>query len=141
NADALAAFEREAPEGRLLPLAGDVSDPAFAASAIEHAAARFGAVDGLVNNAGITRTAMIEKMTQDAWQKVIDVHLTGSFQFLQAAGRHMLAAARETGKPGGAIVNITSDAGRRGTIGQINYAAAKSGVLGLTMSAAREWGK
>jgi 3-oxoacyl-[acyl-carrier protein] reductase len=84
---------------------------------------------------------MIEKMTQEAWQKVIDVHLTGSFQFLQAAGRHMLAAARETGKPGGAIVNITSDAGRRGTIGQINYAAAKSGVLGLTMSAAREWGK
>lgn len=141
NADALAAFEREAPEGRLLTLAGDVSDPAFAASAIEQAAARFGTVDGLVNNAGITRTAMIEKMTQEAWQKVIDVHLTGSFQFLQAAGRHMLAAARETGKPGGAIVNITSDAGRRGTIGQINYAAAKSGVLGLTMSAAREWGK
>ncbi|MDR7945428.1 SDR family NAD(P)-dependent oxidoreductase [Achromobacter aegrifaciens] len=141
NADALAAFEREAPKDQLLTLAGDVSDPAFAAAAVERAAQRYGAVDGLVNNAGITRTAMIEKMTREAWQKVIDVHLTGSFQFLQAVGRHMLAGARETGKPGGSIVNITSDAGRRGTIGQINYAAAKSGVLGLTMSAAREWGK
>ncbi len=141
NAEALATFEREAPQGQLLTLAGDVSDPEFAASAVERAVAHFGKVDGLVNNAGITCTAMIEKMTQEAWQQVIGVHLTGSFQFLQAVGRHMLATARETGKPGGSIVNITSDAGRRGTIGQINYAAAKSGVLGLTMSAAREWGK
>lgn len=140
NAEALADFQRAAGD-RLLTLAGDVSDPDFAPSAVERAAARFGAVDGLVNNAGITRTAMIEKMSVDAWNQVIDVHLTGSFHFLQAVGRHMLAAARQSGRPGGSVVNVTSDAGRRGTIGQINYAAAKSGVLGMTMSAAREWGK
>lgn len=140
NTEALAEFQRAAGD-RLLTLAGDVSDPDFAPSVVERAAARFGAVDGLVNNAGITRTAMIEKMSVDAWNQVIDVHLTGSFHFLQAAGRHMLAAARQSGRPGGSVVNITSDAGRRGTIGQINYAAAKAGVLGMTMSAAREWGK
>ncbi|WP_454674270.1 SDR family NAD(P)-dependent oxidoreductase [Achromobacter pestifer] len=140
NADALADFQRAAGDA-LLTMAGDVSDPDFAPSVVERAAAHFGGVDGLVNNAGITRTAMIEKMSVDAWNQVINVHLTGSFHFLQAAGRHMLAVARETGRPGGSVVNITSDAGRRGTIGQINYAAAKSGVLGMTMSAAREWGK
>lgn len=140
NAEALAEFQRAAGD-RLLTVAGDVSDPDFAPSVVERAVARFGNVDGLVNNAGITRTAMIEKMPVDAWQQVIDVHLTGSFHFLQAVGRHMLAVARQTGQSGGSVVNITSDAGRRGTVGQINYAAAKSGVLGMTMSAAREWGK
>ena len=72
---------------------------------------------------------------------VIDVHLTGSFNFLQAVGRHMLARSRAGDKSGGAIVNVSSDAGRRGTIGQINYGAAKAGLLGMTMCAAREWAK
>src|SRR5262249_13180723 len=100
-----------------------------------------GAVHGLVNNAGITRTAMIDKMSVEAWQAVIDVNLSGSFYFLQAVGRHMMTRAKAGDKAPGVIINISSDAGRRGTIGQINYGAAKSGVLGLTMSAAREWAR
>lgn len=126
---------------RVLTAAGSVADAAFAQTVVEQAVARFGAVHGLVNNAGITRPAMIEKMTLEQWQQVVDVHLSGSFYFLQAVGRHALARSRAGDKSGASIVNISSDAGRRGTIGQINYGAAKAGVLGLTMCAAREWAK
>jgi 3-oxoacyl-[acyl-carrier protein] reductase len=84
---------------------------------------------------------MIEKMSKEAWQQVIDVHLSGSFFFLQAVGRHVLARVRAGDKVAGAIVNISSDAGRKGTVGQINYSAAKAGLFGLTMSAAREWAR
>lgn len=141
NKEAIEAFAREAGAERVLAVAGNVADAALAPAVVEQAVARFGAVYGLVNNAGVTRPAMIEKMTLEQWQLVIDVHLTGSFHFLQAAGRHMLQRSRDGDKSGGAIVNISSDAGRRGTIGQINYGAAKAGVLGLTMCAAREWAK
>jgi 3-oxoacyl-[acyl-carrier protein] reductase len=136
NAERLAAARDVIGETVCLTSAGDVSDPSFAPFVVQQAVARFGAVDGLVNNAGITRTAMADKMTFEQWRQVLDVHLTGSFLFLQAAGRQMI----EQAKPG-SIVNISSDAGVQGTIGQINYGAAKSGVLGLTMSAAREWAR
>lgn len=126
---------------RLLPLAGDISEPGFAAEAVHRAVSSFGAVDGLVNNAGISRAAMIGKMSHEQWRDVIEVNLSGAFFFLQAVGRQMVAQAEARRQPAGAIVNISSDAGRRGTIGQANYSAAKAGLLGLTMSAAREWGK
>lgn len=141
NPDTIEAFAAEAGPDRVLAVAGNVADASLAPSVVEQAVARFGAVHGLVNNAGATRPAMIEKMTPEQWQLVIDVHLTGSFYLLQAAGRHMLQRSREGDKSGGSIVNISSDAGRRGTIGQINYGAAKAGVLGLTMCAAREWAR
>jgi 3-oxoacyl-[acyl-carrier protein] reductase len=80
-------------------------------------------------------------MTLQQWQQVMDVHATGTFYFTQAVGRHMIQRAKAGAKAPGAIVNITSDAGRRGTIGQINYAAAKSAVFGMTMSTAREWAR
>ncbi|NIJ37584.1 3-oxoacyl-[acyl-carrier protein] reductase [Sphingopyxis panaciterrae] len=136
NAENLGAARDAIGTDTCLTVAGNVSDPAFAPYAVAQAVARFGAVDGLVNNAGITRTAMADKMTLEQWQQVIEVHLTGSFLFLQAAGRRMI----EQAKPG-AIVNISSDAGVQGTIGQINYGTAKSGILGMTMSAAREWAR
>lgn len=141
NAAGIEALAAEAGGERVLALSGSVADAAFATAAVAQAVARFGAVHGLVNNAGITRPAMIEKMTLEQWQQVIDVHLTGAFHFLQAAGRHMLQRSRDGDAGGGSIVNISSDAGRRGTIGQINYGAAKAGVLGLTMCAAREWAR
>lgn len=141
NAGALEAFRDEAGKDRLLPMVGSVADPEFSQRTVDKAVAKFGALHGLVNNAGITRPAMIEKMTPQDWQQVIDVHLSGSFYFLQSAGRHMLARARSGDKAQGSIINISSDAGRRGTIGQINYGAAKAGLLGLTMCAAREWAK
>jgi 3-oxoacyl-[acyl-carrier protein] reductase len=141
NADGLATLAEQCGKERVLPQSGSVADATFAQTVVEQGVSKFGALHGLVNNAGITRTAMIEKMTLEQWQQVIDVHLSGSFFFLQAIGRHMLARSRNGDKVGGSIVNISSDAGRRGTIGQINYGAAKAGVLGLTMSAAREWAK
>ena len=141
NAEGIDALAAHAGRERVQPVAGSVTDPAFATQVVQKAVAQFGAVHGLVNNAGITRPAMIEKMSLDQWQQVMDVHLTGSFLFLQAAGRHMLERSRAGDASGGSIVNISSDAGRRGTIGQINYGAAKAGVLGLTMCAAREWAK
>jgi 3-oxoacyl-[acyl-carrier protein] reductase len=134
---ALAEFD----PARALAIAGSVTDRDFVAKAVADSAAKFGGVHGLVNNAGITRTAMIDKMSADDWQAVIDVNLTGAFNVLQAVGIEMIARAKGGETDPGAIVNISSDAGRKGTIGQINYGAAKSGVLGLTMSAAREWGR
>ena len=118
---------------------GSVTDPDFVGHVVEQAVRRHGAVHGLVNNAGIVRAAMIAKMAPHTWQQVIDVNLTGVFYCLQAVGRHMLERIEAGDASPASIVNISSDAGRRGTIGQINYGAAKSGVMGITMSAAREW--
>lgn len=139
KAEALAELVAGGAAGRVLAIDGDVSKPEFAPSVVERAVAHFGPVHGLVNNAGVVRAAMVDSMTFDQWKQVIDVNLTGCFLFLQATGRHMLARAKAGETAPGAIVNISSDAGRRGTIGQINYGASKSGVLGLTMSSAREW--
>jgi len=118
---------------------GSVADPVFVQDMVAKSVAQNGAVHGLINNAGIVRAAMINKMPVDTWQQVIDVNLSGVFYCLQAVGRHMLERIEAGDTSPAAIVNISSDAGRRGTIGQINYGAAKSGVMGITMSAAREW--
>jgi len=119
---------------------GSVSDPNFVQDTVDMTVRNNGAIHGLVNNAGIVRAAMIQKMSVDSWQQVIDVNLSGVFYCLQAVGRHMLDRVEDGDMGQASIVNIASDAGRRGTIGQINYGAAKSGVMGITMSAAREWG-
>lgn len=96
---------------------------------------RFGRVDILINNAGITRPAMLHKMTEGQWDEVLAVHLKGSFNCLQAVAPGMME--RRYGR----IVNVTSTAGLLGTIGQINYGAAKAGIVGLTLSAAKELAK
>ena len=141
NQDKLAAATEAFDGKRVLAVAGSVTDRAFLQGVVDQAVARFGGVHGLVNNAGITRTAMIDRMTLEQWQQVIDVNLTGVFNCLQIVGADMKRRAEAGEKDPGVIVNVSSDAGRKGTIGQINYGAAKSGVLGLTMSAAREWGR
>ncbi len=141
NAESLATLRHEVGADNCCIVTGSVADPDVAQKAVDDAVAAFGQVDGLVNNAGISRAAMIDKMTRQDWQQVIDVHLSGSFFFLQAVGRQLLKRAKSGEKVHGSIVNISSDAGRRGTVGQINYGAAKAGIYGLTMSAAREWAK
>lgn len=133
--DVVAGLGRE----RAAAFVGSVADAGFVQRVVADAVQRFGAVHGLVNNAGIVRAAMVDKMSVATWQEVIDVNLTGVFLCLQAVGRHMLERRQAGDKAPARIVNISSDAGRRGTVGQINYGAAKSGVMGLTMSAAREW--
>lgn len=141
NTGKLQALLEKVGPGRLLLQEGSVADPALAEQAMAAGVRQFGGVEGLVNNAGITRPAMIDKMTAGEWQQVIDVHLSGSFYFLQAVGRHLIARAKAGEAHGGAIVNISSDAGRRGTIGQINYSAAKAAIAGMTKSAAKELGR
>lgn len=139
--DELATVASAFDPGRCLALAGSVTDRAFIERVVDGTAERWGAVHGLINNAGITRPAMAHKMNIDQWQQVIDVNLTGVYQFQQAVGRHMIARRKEGDRSPAAIVNISSDAARVGSIGQINYAAAKSGVIGATFTAAREWGR
>ena len=121
------------------PLTCDVSQPDRVEETLATALERFATIDGLVNNAGISRAAMASKMSMESGQAVVDVNLTGSFLMMQAVGKHMIDAAKNGIAGERSIINISSDAKRRGTIGQINYAAAKAGVMGLTMSAAREW--
>lgn len=141
NAAALEEFAALLPAGRARIAPGSVTDVACVQKAVLETVKDWGAIHGLVNNAGITRPAMIDKMTPDQWQAVIDVHLTGAFYCLQAVGRAMIERAKAGDTRGGSIVNISSDAGRQGTIGQINYGVAKAGILGATMSAAREWAR
>jgi 3-oxoacyl-[acyl-carrier protein] reductase len=136
NAQTLEELVAQQPAGRVLSVQGSVADAALADRAVADGVAKFGAVHGLVNNAGIIRPAMIEKMTDGQWQ-----HLTGSFFWTRAVGRHMVERAKGGDTAGGSIVNISSDAGRKGSIGQINYAAAKAGMLAMSMTAAREWGR
>ncbi len=140
NGDKLHAFAATT-NGRVVPFVGNVADPDFAEATVRHVTTSIGVIDGLVNNAGITRPAMIEKMTLQQWSEVISVHLTGAFLWTQAVGRVMLAQGKAGRASPGSIVNVSSDAGRAGSIGQINYAAAKSGLLGMTMSTAKEWSK
>jgi 3-oxoacyl-[acyl-carrier protein] reductase len=141
NPDTLKAAMAPLPADRVMAVVGSVADLDLATKTVSEAVERFGAIHGLVNNAGIIRPAMIDKMTAQQWKDVIDIHLTGSFYWLQAVGRHMISRAKDGDSTGGSIINISSDAGRKGSIGQINYAAAKAGMLGVTMTAAREWGR
>jgi 3-oxoacyl-[acyl-carrier protein] reductase len=104
-------------------------------SMVQEVLARFGRIDILVNNAGITRPAMLHKMTEEQWQAVLRVHLDGSFHCLQAVVGGMMERCY------GRIINVTSTAGLLGTIGQVNYSAAKAAIAGLTKSAAKELGK
>ena len=92
----------------------------------------FGRLDILVNNAGFTRPAMMVKMEEGQWDQVVDIHLKGAFLCSQAAGK--LMKEQKNGK----IINVTSVAGLVGTVGQINYSAAKGGIISMTKSIARE---
>ena len=139
NGEGLRELEAATPD-QVLAAEGSITDPAFVQDVVDRCCQRFGRIDGLVNNAGIARPAMIAKMTLDQWQQVIDVHLTGSFHCLQAVGLRLIDQAKAS-EPGGSIVNVSSDAGRKGTVGQLNYSTAKAGTLGMTMSAALEWAR
>lgn len=113
-------------------LACNVGERASVDAMVSEAVARMGRVDILVNNAGITRTAMLHKMTMEQWQAVVNVHLTGAFNCTQAVVGGMME------RRWGRIINVTSAAGLVGTIGQVNYSAAKAGIVGFTKSCARE---
>ena len=117
---------------KVLAISGDVSDFADAKRMVDQAIEELGSVDVLVNNAGITQDTLMLKMTEEDFEKVLKVNLTGAFNMTQAVLKQMIKA-RE-----GAIINMSSVVGLMGNIGQANYAASKAGLIGFTKSVARE---
>jgi len=138
NADGLAKLQAELGANRCHTVVGSVADADIVQTAVDQGIAAFGAIHGLVNNAGIIRPAMLHKMSMKEWTDVLDVHLTGTFLCTQAVAKTMIDRFKEGDDLRGSIVNISSDAGVQGTVGQINYSVAKAGVLGAAMSTARE---
>ena len=118
--------------GRAVTLQADVSDAAAATALVEAAVSELGALDIVVNNAGITRDSLLVRMSDEDWAAVIATNLTGVFNVTRAAGKVMMKARS------GSIINISSVVGIAGNAGQANYSAAKAGVIGLTKSVARE---
>lgn len=110
----------------------DVAQADGCQSLVDTAVDQLGGLDIVVNNAGFTRPGMLHKMKEDSWNAVLDIHLKAVWLMTKAAHPHMKAAG------GGKIINVTSVAGVVGTIGQVNYSAAKGGVISLTKSIARE---
>ncbi|HET7716080.1 MAG TPA: acetoacetyl-CoA reductase [Bauldia sp.] len=110
----------------------DVADPAASAEGVKRVEADLGPVDVLVNNAGITRDGMFHKMTFDQWSAVLRTNLDSMF----AMTRPVIEGMRERGS--GRIINISSINGQKGQMGQVNYSAAKAGVIGFTKALALE---
>jgi 3-oxoacyl-[acyl-carrier protein] reductase len=131
QADKIAAAAREIGGGALA-VECNVQDPAAANAAVQRVVDELGALHGVVNNAGVTRDGLLVRMSQSDWDEVIAVNLTGTFNFTRAAAKCMMR------QKFGRIVNITSVIGQMGNAGQVNYAASKAGIIGLTKSAARE---
>jgi NAD(P)-dependent dehydrogenase (short-subunit alcohol dehydrogenase family) len=120
--------------GDALGVVGDVGADAFADDLAALVAQRYGRVDVLVNNAGISRIAPVEETTPEQWRRVLDVNLTGPFLLSRALGRLMLA------RGAGSIVNVASVAGLAGIADRAAYNASKHGLVGLTRTLAAEWG-
>ncbi len=112
----------------------DVTDPKSVEAAFDKINKQFGSITGLVNNAGIVADARLVNMDEEKWHKVIEVDLGGVYRCTRAAANYMMA-----GK-GGVVISISSVVGLYGNFGQTNYAAAKAGVIGMTLTWARELG-
>ncbi|MET3556976.1 3-oxoacyl-[acyl-carrier protein] reductase [Streptococcus rupicaprae] len=117
---------------QVIGISGDVSSNQDAKRMVDEAIAALGSVDILINNAGITKDGMALRMTEDDFNSVLQINLTGTFNMTQAVLKPM-TKARE-----GAIINVSSVVGLMGNAGQANYAASKAGVIGFTKSIARE---
>ena len=131
---AYTARKPEAEDGndRLMGIEADQRDPAAVSSAFDQIEQRWGPVEVLVANAGVTRDQLILRMSEDAWQEVLDTNLTGVYRVTKRAVGPMVRARR------GRIILVSSVSGLAGQAGQANYAAAKAGLVGFARSLARE---
>ena len=138
--------EIETAGGNAVECSGSVTEEGFAQRFVQAAVDSFGGLDIIVNNAGYTWDSVIQKMTDEQWDAILDVHLKAPFRILRAA-QPVIAAAVKNAKAAGEpipcrkVVNISSLAGTGGNAGQANYSAAKAGVTGLTKALAKEWGR
>jgi 3-oxoacyl-[acyl-carrier protein] reductase len=132
--------------GRAVECVGSVVEKGFAERFVAAAVDTFGGLDIIVNNAGYTWDSVVQKMTDEQWAAILDVHLTAPFRILRAAQPVISrlvkeAKAADAQVPCRKIVNISSIAGLSGNAGQANYSAAKAGITGLTKTMAKEWGR
>jgi 3-oxoacyl-[acyl-carrier protein] reductase len=132
RADRLEALAAELPG--VLAVPGDVGIAKDREHLVATVEKHFGRIDVLVNNAGITRDTLMLRMKDDDWDRVLDVNLKGAFITARTIAKPMMKARY------GRIINITSVIGLHGGAGQANYAAAKAGLIGLTMTIAKEFG-
>jgi 3-oxoacyl-[acyl-carrier protein] reductase len=133
NAEAVAQLVAAGSEGAFA-LRGDVSDPEFAKEAAARMKESLGGCDILVNNAGITADGLVLRMKPEDFDRVLRINLNGAFYMLKEFGALMLK------QRGGRIINMSSVSGVNGNPGQANYASSKAGLIGLTKSAAKEFG-
>ncbi|MFI8766765.1 SDR family oxidoreductase [Streptomyces sp. NPDC053792] len=127
--------------GEAVAHGGDIATTDGAASLVATALDTFGRLDTLVNNAGFLRDRMLVNLDEDDWDAVMRVHLKGHFLPLKHAAAHWRAEAKAGREPVARVVNTSSGAGLLGSVGQGNYAAAKAGIVGLTLVAAAEMGR
>ena len=116
-------------------LKANIADMREAEQLADKAVERFGRIDVWINNAGITRDALIHKMTEENWNDVINVNLKGTFNCCKAAAKYMMEQKY------GRIISVSSVVGQRGNIGQANYSASKAGIIGLTKTLALEFAR
>jgi 3-oxoacyl-[acyl-carrier protein] reductase len=131
--------------GEALAVAGSITDPKFPDRLVKATVDRFGTLDVIVNNAGYTHDGVIHKMSDEQWYAMIDVHLTGPFRLLRAASLYWRDWAKAEIADGKQVmrkvVNVSSTSGVAGNAGQVNYSAGKMGIVGVTKTLAREWGR
>ena len=124
---------------------GDLTASGAADELVKTAVDAFGRVDIIVNNAGYTLDAPVHKMSDDWWQRMLDIHVTVPFRIVRAAAPHLREPAKAERERGEEvfrkIVNVSSVSGTMGNAGQANYSAGKSAVVGLTKTLAKEWGQ
>ncbi len=126
--------EIQAFGGKTAVCVADITKAEESQKLMDTAGEKFGKLDILVNNAGITRDALIPRMTDAGWDTCININLKGTFNCIRAASKYMMKDGHN-----GRIINVTSVAGLMGNVGQINYSAAKAGIIGLTKTVAKEW--
>src|SRR5690242_21811256 len=131
--------------GDTVVFAGDLTKPGVPDELVQKVIGEWGRVDILVNNAGYTLDAPIHKMSDEWFQRMLDIHLVAPFRVIRAAAPHLREPAKAERERGEEvfrkIVNVSSISGTMGNAGQANYSAGKSGVVGLTKTLAKEWGQ